>query len=114
MPNPAPLSLAIGKGEARTFSGVHQKSQSDSSPVNIFGWTILVTITDQSGNQLAQKTASVTGDGTAGAYTWALTATDSAIAAQRTQIDVWRTDVGSESIMAIGTLDITGNPRKGN
>ena len=110
MADVALITLSVARGSAKTYNGTHVTSGTDSTPVNITGWTILVTARDENARVVWQKTASVV-SGAAGTYTWPLTASDTTISAKPYTEDIWRTDSGSETLMALGTHTITSEVR---
>jgi len=102
----ARIALECARGEARTFSGTHQTSGSDTTAINISGWTISITCRDTTGAVMFTKSGSII-SGAAGTYSFAVTATNTTISPSAYQIDIWRTDSGSETLMAVGSLNIT-------
>ncbi len=110
MSNPvAQLALTAALGETRTFRGTHQTSSTDTTPINITGFTITVTI--KKGATTITKSGTVT-SGTLGTYTWPIAAADTvSLAIGDGAIDIWRTDAGSETLMAIGTFSILADVR---
>lgn len=100
----APLALTAALGEDRAFTGTHQTSSTDTTAINITGWTLVITI--KKGATTLTISGSVT-LGTAGTYAWTLTAANSvALAVGDGAIDVWRTDAGAATLMAVGTISI--------
>ncbi len=109
------LTLESGKGDDLVVDATHVVSASDSTPVNIAGWTIKVNlrwrVTD---DDTFTEIAATVVNGAAGTYTWEFTA-----ALLRTMrsgdwaMSVFRTDTGSERLMATGILTIDANARYG-
>lgn len=110
MPSVARIALECSRGEARTFAGTHQTSGSDTTAINITGWTISITVRDEGKITMFTKSGTVT-SGPAGTYTFAVTATNTTISAKPYSIDIWRVDSGSETLMAVGTLTISDEVR---
>ncbi len=108
----APLSITVTRGEARTFNYTHQTSGTDSTPINIAGWTIVFTARDQTNTVVLTKSITVS-SGPAGTYTWGVTATDTTRDPTSYTCDIWRTDSGSETIMGLGTMVISADVRTG-
>lgn len=106
----APLALVVTRGEDRTFNGTHVTSATDSTAVNISGWTMKFTAKDARGRVVLTKTPSVV-SGAAGTYTFAVTASDTTINPGQYACDLWRTDSGNATIMGLGTLTINGEVR---
>lgn len=104
----AVLNLVIGKGEDVTFTGTHQVSETDATPVDLTGWTILVTVKDHIGRTtLFTETGTPANQTTnRGQFTWSLSSANTSIASRTYAVDVWRTDAGFATLMAIGVLDI--------
>lgn len=106
----AQLALTAALGEDRTFAGTHQTSSTDTTAVNITGWTIVVTVKSPSA-----VTVTLSGTvtlGTAGTYTWTITAANTVtLGVGVSRIDVWRTDAGAATLMAIGDFNITQEVR---
>lgn len=84
-----------------------------SPVVDISGWTLSFTIRDErlTGSALVTAAGSVT-SGVDGTFSVALTA------AQTTTLDpdeyawdVWRTDSGSATVLALGDITVAGTPR---
>ncbi len=101
----ARVRFSVGKGEAVTFTGTHQAGPTNTTPVNIAGWTISVTVRNPDGTTLMTKAGTVT-NGAAGQYSWSVTATDTTVTAGERDVEIWRTDSGSERIMAAGVFYI--------
>lgn len=103
------LSLTAYAGEDYVATGTHVTSAVNTTPVNIAGWTIKATIRNRPGDanpSLLQVAATVT-NGPAGLYTVSLSATQTtALGVGNFAIDIWRTDPGANTEMAIGTLAI--------
>lgn len=55
----APLALEVTRGEDRTFAGTHQTSATNTTPVDITGWTLKFTAKDAKGNVKLTKSPSV-------------------------------------------------------
>ena len=101
----AGLALTAAKGEAVTYNATHQTSASDTTAVNITGWTIAVTARDETKAVVLTKAASVV-SGAAGTYTWSVTKADTSLQAKSYNLDIQRTDSGSEKLMGLGTWTI--------
>lgn len=101
----ATLDLAVEKGEDIVFTGTHQVSATDATVVDISGWTIVVTVKTADGVLLYTLAGTVV-SGAAGTYSWPLTHTQTNIASKYLQVDIWRTDSGSQREMAKGRLFI--------
>ena len=93
---PATDSIEIYKGEDVTLSFTM------NPVVDITGWTLEFNI-EQSGTVVLTKSASVT-DGPNGLFSVSLTDADTDGLANNYTYDVWRTDDGSESVLAIGNF----------
>jgi hypothetical protein len=102
----AQLALACGKGETVTFNGTHQTSASNTTAIDITGWTIKMTVRDDSGTIVLQKTASIT-SGAAGTYALACTHAETLLPIRVYDADIWRTDTASEKLLANGTFAVT-------
>jgi hypothetical protein len=106
----AQIAATAYLGETRTFTWTHQVSETDTTPVNITGWTLTVTL-----KNVALTTVTIAGTvtlGTAGTYSWILTAANTVtLGVGDCKIDVWRTNAGSETLMAIGTFSIATEVR---
>lgn len=90
--------------------------QPGSPAVDITGWTIVLTVKDKyAGTQKLQKTNPTITNGPAGQFTFSLTTTDTQSFPGNTGsnyvFDVWRTDSGSEGVMAIGQWQVLGEVR---
>jgi len=106
----AQLTLEAALGETRQFSGTHQTSSTDTTPIDITGWTLTVTIKNPIGTTVTLAGTVVSG--TAGTYRWTITAANTVtLGVNDSKIDVWRTDVGSETLMGLGTFSITQEVR---
>lgn len=110
MASVATLSLAVTRGEDRTVAGTHQTSASDTTAVNITGWTMVFTVRDAGGAVLFSKTVTVVSGG-AGTYSFTLSASDTTVSVGSYPCDLWRTDSGSATVMGIGILSITADVR---
>jgi hypothetical protein len=105
-PNVARPALTAVRGEDRTYACTHQNSGSDSTPVNISGWTITVTAkVKPEGTAVLTKTGTVV-SGSAGTYSWSVTHADTLINPQEYQLDIWRVDSGARTLMALGTWTV--------
>ena len=105
------LNLSTARGEARTYNGTHQVSATDSTPVNITSWTIKVQAKDFNGNVVLDKTATVT-SGPSGTYSFAVTHADTAtVGPGNYNMDIYRTDSGSETLMCYGAWNVTPDVR---
>jgi len=102
----ARVDISCARGENVSFPFVHVTSGTDSTAVNITGWTITATARDEAGRAVLSKTCSVT-SGAAGTYTMAVTHAQTLLSAKPYTFDIWRTDSGSEKLMAYGTFTIT-------
>ncbi len=115
----AQLALTAALGEDRTFAGTHYTSDPTiaatstvpaATVVNITGWTLVTTIKNPAGT-----TVTLSGTvtlGTAGTYTWTVTAANTVtLGVGVSRIDVWRTDAGAATLMAIGDFNITQEVR---
>lgn len=99
------VSYLVGKGEARTFLGTHQKSEKDKTAQDITGWTGVVTAKKVDGTVAFSKPITII-SGPDGTYSWPVTNADTNIAPQVLDIDIWRTNVGFEWEMAAGKFVI--------
>lgn len=106
----AQIAATAYLGETRTFAWTHQTSETDTTAVNITGWTIIVTL-----KNVSLTTVTISGTvtlGTAGTYTWIITAANTVtLGVGDCKVDVWRTNSGSETLMAIGTFAIVQEVR---
>lgn len=104
----ATLTLSMAVGESVTFTGTHQVGAGNTTPVNITGWTIIVTVRRRNGSLLfPAKTAAIT-NGPLGQYSWSVARADTvSLAPIDCGVDIWRTDAGAERQLAIGTLSLT-------
>ena len=107
------VSFLVGKGEAATFFGTHQKTEKDSSPKDITGYTILVTAKHPDGTVAFAVPGAVL-VGNAGTYSWSVTSVQTNIAHDTLDIDIWRTDAGNEELMALGKFVIGQNVKYGS
>ena len=103
-------SWVVTRGEARTFNGTHVTSASNSTPINITGWTMVFTVRLADRRVLMSKTVSILSAG-AGTYSFSLTGADTTITPGNYDADIWRTDSGSETIMALGVLTVNSDVR---
>lgn len=110
MANLATLALVATRGEARTFSGTHYTTAAATAAANISGWTIVFTTRDLLGRVLFSAAGTVI-SGIGGTYSFSLTAAQTTLDPASYVCDLWRTDSGSETIMGLGTLQITGDVR---
>lgn len=110
MPSVARIQLECARGEARTFAGTHQTSGSDTTAINITGWTLVVTVRDENKAVMFTKSGTIV-SGAAGTYTWPVTAANTLISPKPYSLDIWRTDAGSETLMAVGTLTVNDEVR---
>lgn len=106
----APLDLSAYKGEDYEAKGVHKASRAPAAPVvNITGWTIVMTVRllpTTANPPLLSVNATVV-SGTAGTYRIGLTAAQTlALGVGTFHADIWRTDAGAQTEMAVGTLTI--------
>lgn len=103
-------SWSVTRGEAKTFTGTHQTSATNTAAINITGWTIVFTARLNDGRVLFSKACSIVVAGS-GTYSFSLTGSDTTITPGNYNADVWRTDSGSETIMAQGILTINADVR---
>lgn len=102
----ASIALSCAKGEAVTFPLTHVTSGTDSTPINITGWTIKAMGRDEAGNVIFDKTATVV-SGAAGTYSLSFTHAETTVyQAKSIDVDIWRTDSGSERLMGLGKFTI--------
>ena len=106
----ASLAINVTRGEDRAFAGTHQTSGTDSTAVNITGWTMVFTARDLHGVAWLSKTVSVT-VGASGTYSFSVTASDLTVSSGNYPCDIWRTDSGNATIMGIGLLTVAGDVR---
>ena len=106
----ATLALVLTQGEDRTFTGTHQTSATDTTVINITGWTMVFTARDANKIAVLSKTVTVV-SGPNGTYTFTLAAADTNINPTTYACDLWRTDSGNATIMALGTLTINADVR---
>ena len=80
---------------------------------NITGWTLQLTVTRALGSvtKVIQKTGEII-SGAAGTFRFILVTTDTDVAPEVYQYDVWRTNAGNERLLAIGTFTIADQSRK--
>lgn len=106
VPYVAPLTVQVARGEDKTFNWTHQTSATDTTAINITGWTITVVIKPtQAATAILTKTASIT-VGASGTYSWSVTHADTLLPAQTWPLNVWRVDSGSATLMGSGTFQI--------
>jgi Tfp pilus assembly protein PilV len=106
----AQIALGCALGETRTFTGTHQVSEHDATAVDISGWTITVTIKNAGGTSVTISGSVVTGP--SGKYSWTTTPPNTlTLGVGDDAIDIWRTDIGSETLMGLGTFSITQEVR---
>lgn len=108
--NLAQPSWSVTRGEAKTFTGTHVTSASNTTPINITGWTMVFTARVADNRVLFSKTISIVIAGS-GTYSFSLTASDTTVTPGNYTADIWRTDSGSETIMAQGILTINSDVR---
>lgn len=106
----AAIALSITRGEARTFTGTHVTSATDTTPVNITGWTLSFTVRDANNQIVIQKAPSVV-LGPTGTFSFSVTASDTTLSANIYNCDLWRTDAGNETVMGVGTFTILADVR---
>lgn len=106
----ARVDLGCARGEAVTFNGTHQTSATNSSVVDITGWTIRAIVKDSAGNTLFDKLCSIL-SGAAGTYAFSLTHTETTIPVGTYGFDIWRVDNGSERQLGYGSFVITPEVR---
>jgi hypothetical protein len=78
--------------------------------VAVTGWAILLSVRSSSGVQLT-KEAAIT-DGPAGFYQFVLDDSDTSLTPGTHLYDVWRTDAGSERVLAIGSFVVNAVARE--
>lgn len=105
MADVARLNLITAKGEARTYSGTHQTSATDTTPIDITGWTIKVTAKDEGGRVVLNKTATIV-NGATGSYQFSVTHADTLVTPSAYRVDIQRTS-GAETLMGLGTWTVT-------
>jgi hypothetical protein len=105
----APLVLEAYKGEDYVARGTHKASRSPGAPVvDISGWTMVFTVRalPTNTNHLLEATPAIV-SGPAGTYTITLTAAETlALGVGQFHCDVWRTNSGAQTEMAVGRLTI--------
>ena len=106
----AAIALACSRGEDVTFPLTHQTSATDSTAVNITGWTISAKVRNER-NDVIFTIAGTIVSGVAGTYTIAFTSAQLLIEPKSYKLDVWRTHSGSAKPMGVGTLTVTPNVR---
>lgn len=109
----AVLSFTVAKGEDIVFSGtlVQPPGVFPGGPINITGYTLLVTILTPTGGAFLTKAGTLTTP-TAGQFTWPLARVDTLSATAGVySVDIWRTDTGFQRELGKGTLTITGDSR---
>lgn len=115
------VEFAIARGEDKSFPMVHVISASDSTPINLTGWTIRIKVKRKDGTVVVEKAATLgatLADGStvaasAGGYTWGLTNAESNITPGLCKIDIFRVDAGVIRAMAIGTIELVDDVRYG-
>lgn len=115
----AQLALTAALGEDRTFAGTHYTSDPTiaatalvpaATVVNITGWTLVITVKNPAGTTVTINGTVVLG--TAGTYTWTITAGNIiSLGVGVSKVDVWRTDSGAATLMALGDFNITQEVR---
>ena len=108
--NLASPSWSVTRGEAKTFTGTHQTSATNTTPINLTGWTMVFTARLADNRVLFSKTVSIVVAGS-GTYSFSLTASDTTITPGNYTADIWRTDSGSETIMCQGILTVNSDVR---
>jgi hypothetical protein len=101
---------SVTRGEAKTFTGTHVTSASNTTPINITGWTIQFTARLANKTVLFSVACSIVVAGS-GTYSFSLTAANTTVTPGNYEGDIWRTDSGSETIMAHGILVINADTR---
>lgn len=102
----ASLTFVIAKGEDVTFTGTHQVSSSDNTPVDVSNWIITITIKNRATGVTVFTTIATVTSGIDGEYAWSVASDDMMIAAATYSIDIWRTEDGGRRAMGIGTFQI--------
>lgn len=103
-------SWSVTRGEAKTFTGTHQTSATNTTSINITGWTITFTARLSDNRVLFSKACTLVVAG-AGTYSFSLTAADTTVTPGNYNADIWRTESGSETIMCQGILTVNSNVR---
>ena len=102
----APISLQAARGEARTYLGTHQTSATNTTPVDITGWTIVLTVRrDTNGPVVLTKTATLLSP-LLGTYQIVASATDTNLQPGVYPADLWRTDANSQRQIGYGTFTV--------
>lgn len=107
------LTFNVAKGEDVTFSGslTQPPGVFPGGPIDITGYTLLVTILTPAGIAFLTKAGTIT-SATVGTFTWALARADTVSATAGVySIDIWRTDTGQQRELGKGSLIITGDAR---
>ena|ERR1043165_4693850 len=112
MKEPAFVAFFCAKGEDIVFEGTHVKGENDPEPVDISTWHIRVKAQRKDGTVIVDVDGTIT-DGANGKYTWPITHAVSNVATGLLTLDIFRTDVGFERAMVIGTLKIGKDVRYG-
>jgi hypothetical protein len=102
----AQLTLSVARGEAVVINATHVTSATDTTPINISGWTIVLTARDENGTVFLNETGTVD-VGASGTYHFDLTHAETMQPRKNYRFDIWRTDTGSEKPMGIGIFTIT-------
>lgn len=102
----AQLQFACARGEALQVNCTHVTSATDSTPVNIAGWTIVMTARDDNGNIFINETG-VVDVGPSGTYHFTLTHAETMRPRKSYKFDIWRTDTSSEKIMGVGFFTVS-------
>src|SRR4051812_27507279 len=106
----APLALDAYKGEDYEARGVHKLSRAPGAQVvDISGWAITFTVRvlPTTANPPLLSIDAAVLSGTAGTYLISLTSAQTlALGVGVFHADVWRTDSGAQTEMAVGTLTI--------
>jgi hypothetical protein len=106
MADVAPITLQAARGEARTYLGTQQTSATNATPVDISGWTIVLTVRrEDNGPVLVTKSATLLSP-TLGTYQVVLSASDTNLQPGTYPADLWRRDAGSERQIGYGTFTV--------
>lgn len=106
MADVATVHLSISRGGAKTYTVTHETSGTNTAPIDVTGWTIVITAKDASGRSVLNKNGTVT-NGPLGLYTFSVTHADTLLSPANYALDIQRTDSGSETLMGLGTFTIT-------
>lgn len=106
-------NVSVFRGEDPTISFTTYTTDTGTTPQNISGWTILLTVAKKrnSTDKLLSKAGSIVSESD-GTFTVTIEDTDLDPIEPGTYFwDVWRTDAGSERCLGYGQFQVVGNAR---